>query len=94
MKYMTSEAVGSEGSMAKNGNIDWNDFNYPCCLKIFHYEASETPEVHQRRVFLLKVNHILIIVINFINLIANIAGAAEGYRIIYVEYQMEEFELE
>ena len=50
MKYVTSEAVSSEGSVANKGNIDWNDFNYPCLIKIYHYDPKETPEVHRRRV--------------------------------------------
>ena len=43
MKYVTSEIASSEGSIAKSGSIDWNDFNYPCCLKIFHFNPDETP---------------------------------------------------
>ena len=43
MKYVTSEAVSSEGSDANKGNIDWNDFNYPCLIKIYHYNPEETP---------------------------------------------------
>ena len=27
MKYVTSEIASSEGSVAKSGSIDWNDFN-------------------------------------------------------------------
>lgn len=77
MKYVTSEAVSSDGSVAKSGNINWNDFNYPICLKIYHYDPQETPEVHRRRVALLRINHTLIIVATFLNIIANIAGAAQ-----------------
>ena len=36
MKYITSDVVSSDGSLANKGNIDWNDFNYPICLKIYH----------------------------------------------------------
>lgn len=75
MKYMASEVVSSEGSMSKSGNIDWNDFNYPCLLKIVHFNPDETPEIHKKRVLFLRINYILIIFINLINLIANIAGA-------------------
>ena len=40
MKYVTSEAVSSEGSVAKAGNIDWNDFNYPILIKLYHYKPE------------------------------------------------------
>ena len=79
MKYVTSEAVSSEGSVANKGNIDWNDFNYPCLIKIYHYDPKETPEVHRRRVALLRANHTLIIIALLLNIIANIAGAAQKY---------------
>lgn len=78
MKYVTSEAVSSEGSVAKQSNIDWNDFNYPCLIKLYHYNPDETPEVHRRRVALFRINHTLIIVALLMNIIANIAGAAQG----------------
>jgi hypothetical protein len=44
MKYMSSD-VGSNNETAVETikKIDWNDFNYPICLKIFHYDAEETP---------------------------------------------------
>ncbi len=79
MKYVSKEVATSEASVANKSQIDWNDFNYPICLKIYHYDATETPEVHRRKVMLLRVNHTLIILATFINLIANIAGAIQGY---------------
>lgn len=72
-----------------NNNIDWNDFNYPICLKIYHYNSDETPDVHKRKVGLLRLNHTLIILANFINIIANIIGAAQGYKYIKIELRME-----
>lgn len=72
-----------------NNNIDWNDFNYPICLKIYHYNSDETPDVHKRKVALLRLNHTLIILANFINIIANIIGAAQGYKYIKIELRME-----
>lgn len=44
MKYVSSENATSEASVANKGQIDWNDFNYPICLKLFHYDSTETPE--------------------------------------------------
>ena len=41
MKYMSSENNSDAG--ARNKKIDWNDYNYPCCLKIFHYDSDQTP---------------------------------------------------
>lgn len=41
MKYVTGGAGStSEASMANKGQIDWNDFNYPICLKIYHYDSE------------------------------------------------------
>lgn len=45
MKYVGSKLVGSDivssdGSLAANKNIDWNDFNYPVCLKMYHFDAD------------------------------------------------------
>jgi hypothetical protein len=41
MKYVSKSETGSENLDDKK--INWNDFNYPCLLKIFHYDADETP---------------------------------------------------
>lgn len=43
MKYVSKEVATSEASVANKSQIDWNDFNYPICLKIYHYDATETP---------------------------------------------------
>ena len=83
MKYVASEVVSSEGSVANRGNIDWNDFNYPLLIKIYHYDPTETPEIHRRRVALLRLNHTLIILATFLNIIANIVGAAQQYPLDY-----------
>lgn len=90
MKYVASEVVSSEGSVANKGNIDWNDFNYPCLIKIYHYNPDETPEIHRRRVTLLRINHTLVIFATFLNIIANIAGAAQGYLYCNLEFLWEE----
>lgn len=79
MKYVSKEATGSESSVANKDQIDWNDFNYPICLKIYHYDSDETPEVHKRKVGLMRLNHVLIMLGTFVNIIGNIAGAAQGY---------------
>jgi hypothetical protein len=76
MKYVTNEA--SSEVAQNNGEIDWNDFNYPICLKIYHYNSEETPDAHKRKVALLRINHTLIILATFLNFITNIIGAAEG----------------
>lgn len=89
MKYVSKEPTGTESSVANKDQIDWNDFNYPICLKIYHYDSEETPEVHKRRVGLLRLNHILIMLGTFINIIANIAGAAQGYLFPNLEFLME-----
>ena len=79
MKYISKDGTGSDSQVAGKDQIDWNDFNYPICLKIYHYDSDETPEVHKRKVGLMRLNHTLIIVGTFINFITNIIGAAQGY---------------
>lgn len=59
--------------------IDWNDFNYPCCLNIFHYDSDETPEHLRNKVRLLRINHLLIIFTGLWNFINNIVDTASGY---------------
>ena len=90
MKYVTKE-VTSEATVTNNSNqIDWNDFNYPVCLKVFHFNQDETPDIHKRKVRLLWLNHILILLANLLNIIANIAGAAQGYACLNLEYRKED----
>lgn len=83
MKYVASE-VASSGEDMNGGNkkVDWNDFNYPVCLKVFHYTPEETPEVLRRTVSLLRVNHLLIIVACLLNFITNIVDTAQGYSLL------------
>jgi hypothetical protein len=95
MKYMMKSEVKSDidthSENLESKKIDWNDFNYPCCLKIFHYDADETPEVLKRRVALLRVNHILILFVTLWNFINNIVDAAQGYPFHYSEFSRAAF---
>jgi hypothetical protein len=77
MKYTKPDSdAGSENIESKK--IDWNDFNYPICLKIFHYNSDETPETLRWRVRFLRLNHTLIIFAIFWNFINNCVDAAQG----------------
>lgn len=78
MKYLSKEPTGSETGVSGKQEVDWNDFNYPICLKIYHYDSDETPQIHKRKVGLIRLNHTIIILANFINLITNIINAAQG----------------
>lgn len=40
MKYMASEIVSSDGGLTNNKSIDWNNFNYPVCLKMYHFDPD------------------------------------------------------
>ena len=61
--------------------INWDDYNYPICLKIFHYDPQETerfkPDI-SKKVLLLKINHILIIVACIWNFFNNIVNTSQG----------------
>lgn len=61
-----------------NNSINWNDFNYPICLKLFHYDRTKVPEAYRRQVVLLWLNHILISVSMGLNLLTNIIATAQG----------------
>ena len=76
MKYMGSEGGSDHGEHKK---IDWNDFNYPCCLKLFHFDADETPPHLKKQERLLRINHVLIIFTCLWNLVNNIVNTAYGY---------------
>lgn len=78
MKYVKEDADAHSDNLSTK-KIDWDDYNYPICLKIFHYNADETPEPLRRKVFLLRINHILIIFALIWNFINNIVDAAQGY---------------
>ena len=82
MKYASPEQ-GSEN--LTNKKVDWNDYNYPCLIKIFHYDSDETPEPLVRRVRLLRIAHILIVFVCLWNFINNIVDTAQGYSFVYAE---------
>ena len=75
-KYETGSGAESESLGEKK--VDWDDYNYPICLKIFHYDSDETPEPLRWRVRGLFWNHIFILFFLPWNLINNIANAAQG----------------
>jgi hypothetical protein len=82
MKYVASDDKALSDTNVNNngqsGQINWNDLNYPCLLKLFHYTRADVPEEHRRLVFLLWLNHILIWIVEILNIIANIAATASG----------------
>lgn len=45
MKYEDKDAVANSEVQVngRSGGIDWNDFNYPCLLKMFHFSRNELP---------------------------------------------------
>lgn len=77
MKYMKSEPE-THSENAEPKKVNWNDFNYPCCIQLFHYDPAETPEVIQGKVRLLRINHILIIFTTLWNFVNNIVNTAQG----------------
>lgn len=79
MKYVASEVgTNAEDLNTKDKKVNWEDYNYPCCLQIFHYNSEETPDVLKRKVAFLRVNHILMLAVNILNFIANIVDTAQG----------------
>ena len=63
--------------------IDWNDFNYPCCLKLFHFDSDETPSHLKWRQRLLRINHVLIIFTSLWNFVNNIVDTIYGYSLAH-----------
>ena len=74
---MSSENNSDTGDNKKK--VDWNDYNYPCLIRIFHYDGDETPKALVWRARLLRINHTLILFTCLWNFINNIVNAAQGY---------------
>ena len=89
MKYGIKNMTHSEQESIKpDTGIDWNHYNYPPCLKIFHYSREHVPEDLKRLVFLLWFNHILILVTTVFNFVTNIVATATGYTANYADILM------
>ena len=43
MKYAAKSDADVNSDNQETHKINWNDYNYPICLKIFHYDPNETP---------------------------------------------------
>lgn len=78
MKYAAKSDADVNSDHQESKKINWEDYNYPICLKIFHYDPTETPEHLRRKVAMLRINHMLIIIALLWNFISNIVGAAQG----------------
>lgn len=76
MKYSSSE---HESEKIGGKKIDWNDYNFPCCVHIFHFDPDETPEPLVNKVRLLRLNYMLIVFVCLWNFVNNIVGTAQGY---------------
>jgi hypothetical protein len=66
--------------------IDWNDFNYPPCIRLFHFRVSEVPQEHRATVMVLLACHLLLLVISLLDLVSNIVQAAMNLGKIRVLY--------
>ena len=42
--------------------MDWEDYNFPPCVKIIHYEPTEFPEGRSRRLTILQLRTIKIFI--------------------------------
>ena len=83
----TDTLKGIKNNIPGKQQINWNDFNYPPLIKVFHYNASELEPPVRNKVRLMWLTHIIVVVVTLLNLISNIAQVAAlsgiGLRILY-----------
>jgi hypothetical protein len=91
MNNIATKVVGNQLKKAVQGNeatfdkIDWNNFNYPPFVKIFHYDIGHIKEDEKPLVSRLNfwfIGQILFFIINFINAIIQTAVGYTGLRIL------------
>ena len=73
---------GNESSLDK---INWNDFNYPPIIKIFHYDINHVKEEERplmRKLNFVFMGQVLFFILNFINAIIQTAAGYSWLRII------------
>ena len=88
MKDAISSQVGSMKSSLKSqsNQIKWDDFNYPPLLRVIHYSSAELQEPARtlaRRIHCSFLILVVILFINLINCIVQVAQGAEGIMIFY-----------
>lgn len=86
MNQLNSEFQKTKGELSqKKSKIDWNDFNWPPLIKVYHFSLDELKEPHLLMVkrmywgWLLQVAHFPL---NFLNAIIQVAVGYSFTRII------------
>lgn len=85
---MNGMRQGIEETMGRRTpGLEWNNYNYPPLLRLFHYSTDKLQNPILRVVRILHINFITVLVISGINLLNNIvqvgSDAAPGEHIFY-----------
>jgi len=93
MNYVAKAALNNSVQSIKSSmtpqsgpKINWDDFNYPPLLRVIHYDITEVDNEKRLAVRALWLQHVLIFVEGFINIINSIAitaAGSSGVRILY-----------
>lgn len=85
MNYVAKAALNNSVQSVKSSmtpqtgpKINWDDFNYPPLLKVIHYDITEVDNEKRLTVRAMWLQHVLIFLEGFINIINSIAITAAG----------------
>ena len=85
-KNMLSNQMSKITAPSSNIKINWEDFNFPPLLKLFHFSLEGLPEDYKKISRMLLISFIIAcvnILLNIINQIAQTAAGFEGIRVFY-----------
>lgn len=94
MDSMKKNMIGAtQPTSSSSGEvINWNEFNFPPGIKIMHKNFSEIKDSDKRKlckmIYVVFLIIFLLLIINFINQIIEVALGASGMQIFYSILQM------
>jgi hypothetical protein len=79
----------SNSENQRNNDLEWNNFNYPPLIRLFHYSTDRLQNPIQRVVRVLHYSFLVYLVLCVINFLNNIVLAACGVNSgIYILYSI------
>lgn len=81
-----AEESPRDSTAPKEGEINWQEFNYPPLIKLIHFRPSEAAEEYRGTVWMLFATHMIIFTEGWLNLVNNsvqVSAGASGLRILY-----------
>ncbi|MEE4247237.1 MAG: hypothetical protein V2I33_17630, partial [Kangiellaceae bacterium] len=80
---MAKEKVSQATSKSE---INWNDYNFPPLLKLFHFNLSELSDPQRfvaSKIYIEWIVFLSVLLFNFVNTIVLVADGAHGLNILY-----------